>query len=276
MEGELSLHTDMRRLFACALLRRIVLCRRLCMIFLGVPTDRSVLVDDDSVYNVGTIMNAGVMRRTGDGAASYEQQVVAKDSGIVDKGESSSVMNFSYNDSSTVTRNGSDINADMFIDDIDTLLEDECDILNDLEYIRYEGEGDEISGEYQNDLQYDEQVNEVHSSTSMQRTGKCRDDVGEQRTATAAAEGGAEGGDGEVGVGGGDNTRTIRGGSAANTAGGVKDGGGTGELCGIKRRQRVDTNVCPGQKRRLVTLSQWDSDARSQMLDALKFNHGVT
>ena len=33
---------------------------------------------------------------------------------------------------------------------------------------------------------------------------------------------------------------------------------------------------CPGQKRKLITLSQWNPDARNKMLKHLEFDHGVT
>ena len=33
---------------------------------------------------------------------------------------------------------------------------------------------------------------------------------------------------------------------------------------------------CPGRKRRLVTISQWDCDARKQMLKTLQYSYDVT
>ena len=91
-----------------------------------------------------------------------------------------------------------------------------------------------------------------------QRTGRYRDDAGARSATKATSEGGVQGGGGEVGVSGSVNTRTMRGGSADNAAGGVRDGVGNGRICGKKRRQQVeDIKVCSGQRRRLVTLSQW-------------------
>ena len=45
MEGELSLHTDMRRLFACAQLRTIISFSASLHAISRLPTDLSVTVD---------------------------------------------------------------------------------------------------------------------------------------------------------------------------------------------------------------------------------------